>query len=305
MTTERKTGKPKVLVLGANGMLGHVALARLSGRFDVQGVVRSPAERWSGHVYAGSLPLIGGFDAGDPAAIGPMLEESRPDVVLNCIGIIKQADEVSDAAQTIAVNSLFPHLLAAACARRGIRVIQLSTDCVFSGASGPYSEQDPPDPVDLYGRSKLLGEADAENTLVLRTSIIGHELETRRGLLEWFLSNRFGKVSGFSGALYSGMTTLAAVDVLAQVIDGYPHLSGLWHVAGPAIDKYSLLCLFNEIYGAGVEIARDERFKCDRRLNGAAFAERTGIEIPSWPEMLRELYEDHRSDSGYRRMARG
>lgn len=260
-----------VLILGGGGMLGHQVWLAARDRFDVRVAVRRRPD----------LPLfddervIDGFDAAD---VQRLIERVRPDVVINCVGIVKQI--AAGEADMVAINAEFPHVLA----RMVPRVIQISTDCVFSGARGHYSEDDVPDPVDVYGRSKLDGELSAPH-LTLRTSIVGRELSTRHGLLEWFLSQR--AVKGYTRALFSGVSTPVLARILCDVAE--TPLQGLYHVAGEAISKYDLLMLLNEAFNAGVDIEPDDSVVIDRTLDGARFAAATGITIPSWRDMAREL----------------
>jgi dTDP-4-dehydrorhamnose reductase len=168
----------------------------------------------------------------------------------------------------------------------------VSTDCVFSGEKGRYTEADLPDPRDLYGRSKLLGEVGSAGAITLRTSMIGREIDTRSGLVEWFLGQRGGRVSGYRRAIYSGFTTAVLSRIILEVIDRHRDLSGVWHVSSDPIDKYSLLNLINAAFGLGVTIDPDETFACDRSLDGARYRSRTGFTPPSWADMIAELRAD-------------
>ena len=210
--------------------------------------------------------------------------------MLNCIGIIKQSKAASDPLPSIAINSLLPHQLAQMAAARGARLIHFSTDCVFSGRRGNYVEDDEPDPVDLYGRSKLLGEVTAPNGLTLRTSIVGRELREHLGLIDWFLSQRGGRINGYARALYSGLTTLAAADLVAWLIRAHPALQGLWQVSGEPISKFDLLQIVKRVYGLDIEIAPDRHFVCDRRLDSTRFRKHTGWRPPSWDHMIAAMH---------------
>ena len=215
----------------------------------------------------------------------------RPDVVVNCIGIVKQADEARDPIASISINSLFPHRLAQLCGAEGIRLIHVSTDCVFSGRAGHYTEDDIPDPVDLYGRSKLLGEVAEGDCLTVRTSIIGRELWGANGLLEWFLGAT-GSVRGFRRAIFSGLTTQALATTLASIICDHRTLAGIRHVAAEPISKFDLLGLLRDAYGLTVEIVADETVVCDRSLNATMLEQETGLRAPSWAEMVAQLAAD-------------
>jgi dTDP-4-dehydrorhamnose reductase len=273
----------RVLILGAGGMLGHKMWEIFRDRFDCRAAMRSRLP----------LPLfdervIDGFDATNFDGIGRLIAKVKPDVVVNCIGVVKQLAAAHDPIASITLNSLFPHVAGRACAEAGARMIHISTDCVFAGTRGHYSEDDVPDAADLYGRSKLLGEV-TDGALTIRTSIIGRELRTSNGLVEWFLSNRGGAVRGFPNAIFSGVTTAMLARILATVIEQNPNMDGLYHVAGAPISKYDLLMMLNAAMGAGVTIARDDSFVIDRSLDATRFQAATGLEPPEWPEMIAAL----------------
>jgi dTDP-4-dehydrorhamnose reductase len=274
----------RVLILGAGGMLGHKVWEIVRDRFDCHAAVR----------VRPSLPLfdddrvIDGIDAANFESVSKLIETNRPDVVINCIGVVKQLAAAHDPIASITLNSLLPHVVARACAGVGARMIHISTDCVFAGARGNYAEADVPDAPDLYGRSKLLGEV-TERGLTIRTSIIGRELRTSNGLVEWFLSNRGRSVRGFPRAVFSGVTTRVLAETLANIIEHHPSLSGLYHVAAEPISKYDLLVMLNEAIGAGVTIAPDDSVVIDRSLDASRFQSATGLVPPSWQEMIAAL----------------
>jgi len=280
----------RILVVGTAGMLGHVLFSVLSGRsdLDVQGAVRTieGLDRWFPPDLLGKIR--GGVDAETFDTVLQVLEAVRPDVVVNCIGIIKQIPAAKDPVVSISVNSLFPHRLARACAEARARMIHLGTDCVFSGEKGNYRESDPPDAADLYGRTKLLGEVDIPGCVTLRTSIIGHELSGRHGLVEWFLAQE-GTVKGFARAIFSGVPTVEMARIVAERIIPDDRLSGLYHVSSAPISKYDLLRLVAKEYGKRIGIERDEEFACDRSLDSSRFREATGYEPPAWPELVARM----------------
>lgn len=289
----------KVLVLGARGMLGHMVCRVLGEDHEVWGTTRSAVSlddplgrfidpgRW--------MP---GVDAHDLATVETALDRVRPDSVINCIGIVKQAPTAEDPVESITINSLFPHLLASACREHSARLIHFSTDCVFSGERGMYSEADIPDPVDLYGRSKLLGETPPGEALTLRTSVVGRELQDHWSFFEWILANRGRSVRGFEKAIYSGLTTRALSRIIGEILEDHLELTGTWQVASPPVSKYWLIKELNDRLGLGMKVDRDEEFSADRSLDGSAFVAETGIEVPSWAEMLDEFATDQPSYEG-------
>jgi dTDP-4-dehydrorhamnose reductase len=256
----------KVLVLGGTGMLGSKVYETLSERFETIGTSRCFSKEF--------IPM----DARDSRRVKDIISSVNADVVVNCIGVLK--DE-TDPITSITVNALFPHLVAKYCRR----LIHISTDCVFSGKVGHYSESSIPDPQDLYGRTKLLGEVQQENCLTLRTSFIGRE----GGLLKWFLDNDGGKVQGYTKTLFSGLTTLALARLIGDLIEDLPDMYGLFHVSGWPISKYDLLVKIRDAMQLGIEVEPYENFYCDRSLNSAFFRAETGYYFPTWDEMIAEL----------------
>jgi len=268
-------------------MLGHMVVRTLSPAFTVIGTVRGEAACAGGS--ADGYRMLGHVDASQPTSVARALETARPEVVVNCIGAVKQVAAGQDHVLAVRLNALFPHELRDLCGRHGARLIHISTDCVFSGRRGNYRETDEADPLDLYGRSKLLGEIVAADCLTLRCSLIGRELRERHGLVEWFLGQRGGSIRGYSGAVFSGVTTQEMARVIALLCQPTSSLSGLWHVAAAPIDKYSLLQRLNEAFGTCTRIERDTAFVCDRSLDGSAFSQRTGYRAPGWDAMIEEL----------------
>ncbi len=282
----------KILVLGATGMLGHKLMQSLSVGHRVWGTVRVPAEQAPAIPGIDPSQLVGEVQATSLPTISDVIKQINPDAVLNCIGIVKQIDAAKDAVTSITINALLPHQLAELCAHSGASLIHFSTDCVFSGRHGPYQEYDQPDAMDLYGRSKLLGEVERPGCLTIRTSIVGRELMRGTGLFEWFFSQQGKGVRGYRHALYTGLTTLAMADVVRLVLEFHPGLSGIWQVGGDPIDKCHLLELVNRVYNLGVQIEPDETFHCDRRLDSSRFRALTGWSPPSWEAMIEAMHAD-------------
>ncbi|MDX6559883.1 MAG: dTDP-4-dehydrorhamnose reductase [Blastocatellia bacterium] len=282
----------KILILGGSGMLGHKLGQTLAERFETYLTFRgSPALNQKFALYDPARAL-GHVSVQDFDSVVSSVLTVRPDVVVNCIGIVKQDAAAKDSIQSISVNALFPHQLARLCHRSSARLVHISTDCVFSGNRGNYEEQDEADARDLYGRTKLLGEVDCPSCLTIRTSMIGRELKGSHGLVEWLLSKQGERVCGFKRAIFSGFTTRALSEIIADVIEKRPELEGVYHVAAKPITKFDLLSLINEIYGLRMEIAPDESFVCDRSLNGDRFNAAASFIPPSWPEMIERMRSD-------------
>lgn len=282
----------KVLILGASGMLGHTLCQRFANRFETYATLRQGfSARQHAGIFAESriVPQVSveNFDS-----LIRAIAVVRPAVVINCIGIIKQLEAAKDPLLSISINALFPHRLAQVCQAASSRLIQIGTDCVFSGRKGSYTEDDISDAEDLYGRTKFLGEVAAPNCLTLRTSIIGRELHGKYGLFEWFLSQKGQAVKGFAKAIYTGFTTLALADIIGRVIEQFPELSGVWQVSSESISKYALLTLVNQVFQLGITIEKDETFRCDRSLNSDRFRQATGYVPPTWRDMITQLHNE-------------
>ena len=273
-------------------MLGHRVWRELHESMDAFAVVRRPYGNYARLGWFEAGRVIDGVDVASDDALERAFDVAKPDVVINAVGIVKQRQDASDAVQSISVNSLLPHRLAAICGNSGARLIHLSTDCVYSGTRGSYSEADVPDARDLYGRSKLLGEVDGEGCLTIRTSMVGREIGSSRGLIEWFLSRRGETVKGFTRARFSGLTTAELSRVIRRVVQEHSGLRGVWHVAGEQISKYDLLAMVNQALGLGTTIVADDALVCDRTLDSSRFMHATGYRPPSWAAMIAELAAD-------------
>ena len=282
----------RVLILGGGGMLGHKLAQGLSATLDTWATIRG-----SGAAYAryGILPedrLITGVDVLNLDSIVETMARVRPDAVVNCIGIIKQLATAHDPVLSLSVNSLLPHRLQRLCVAAGARLIHISTDCVFRGDKGMYTEDDPSDALDLYGRTKFLGETSGPGALTIRTSIIGREIATRSGLVEWFLAQRGGRIEGYRHAIFSGFTTQEITRIVRRVLTEFPDLHGTLQASSEPISKYDLLLLLKRAYGVDVEIEPSDRFRLDRSLDSSRFRQRTSFVPPAWPAMVQELAGD-------------
>lgn len=282
----------RVLILGGNGMLGHKTWQVFEPNFDTYVLARKPYTMYQNYNIFKSDRWLEGVDAFHYEMIAELLKELNPNIVINCIGIVKQLPEAQDPISSISVNSLLPHRLVKLCKEIGSRLIHISTDCVFSGHTGMYKEDDIPDPIDLYGRSKLLGEVYDENCLTIRTSIIGRELGTHLGLVEWLLSSQGQSVKGYVNAIYSGFTTEALAQILANIITNYPYLSGLFHISSEPIRKFDLLNRLCNAYKLDIVVEPYNDYYCDRSLDSSRFRALTGFVPPSWDEMVAGLVND-------------
>jgi dTDP-4-dehydrorhamnose reductase len=286
-----KHKKIKVLVLGATGMLGN-AMLRLfaqSAGYEAVGSARSTS---APRLLPADLSdrVICGVDVEHVDSLISLFSKVQPDVVINCIGLVKQLAEADDPLAAIPINSLLPHRLARLCGAAGARLVHMSTDCIFSGAKGMYTEADMSDAKDLYGRSKYLGEVDYHNAITLRTSIIGHELNGGHSLVGWFLAQQ-GSVKGFKRAIFSGLPTVELARVIRDHVLPHPELHGVHHVSAAPINKFDLLTLISNVYGKKIDIVTDEKLIIDRSLDSTRFREATGYQPQPWPELVRRMCE--------------
>ena len=280
-----------ILVLGASGMLGNAVLRFFADAdgFNVKGTVRSTSIIQLFHKRFRNL-LVPGYDAENHESLADLINYVSPDIVINCIGLVKQVSNSNDPIVALPINSILPHRLALICSKSNIRLIHMSTDCVFNGNNGYYSEQDIPDSIDLYGLSKRLGEVNYTNTITLRTSIIGHELNGNRSLVDWFLSQK-SNVKGFSKAIFSGLPTVEIARLIKDYVIPHPELSGVYHVSAEPINKYDLLRLVAKIYGKDIEIIKDNDFVIDRSLDSSLFRAATGFMPAPWPELITSMHD--------------
>lgn len=280
----------KILVLGASGMLGNAMVRVLSEQdgLQVHGTIRSEGSK---RFFSATIAerLIAGVDVESQDSLVQVFNRVRPDVVINCVGLIKQLADADDPLQAIPINTLLPHRLARLCELSGARLVHMSTDCVFAGDKGGYRESDSSDATDLYGRSKFLGEVDYPHAITLRTSIIGHELQSAHGLVGWFLAQQ-DHCKGYTKAIFSGLPTVALAQVVRDVVIPHAELSGVYHVAAQAISKYDLLELVARIYGKTIKIIPSDQLVIDRSLNAERFAEATGYIAPSWPDLIKLMH---------------
>jgi len=280
-------------------MLGSAALRVFGETSEVFAAVRSKEELDSVRLTASRLGidtchLLLGFDARQPESVIPLIEASSPDIIFNATGIISQQGSSVDARLMIEVNSVWPQALAQICEECAIRLIHISTDCVFSGRQGNYSEKDVPDATDIYGRSKLLGEVtDSANVLTLRTSIIGWQFGPQISLVGWFASHRDQPLRGYTNAIFSGLPTTSLCKAIRDYVLPKKDLQGLYHISVAPIDKHQLLCRLAQKMGWTVDISPDDSVRVNKSLDSSRFRVATSWEPPSWDALLTDLAADY------------
>ncbi|MFQ6347215.1 dTDP-4-dehydrorhamnose reductase family protein [Pseudomonas sp. R11F] len=278
----------KILVLGVTGMLGSAVFKYIANHTEhsVFGTMRGKGgakhfeEKHRDHFYSD-------IDVLDYESLVGVFEKNRPDVVINCVGLIKQLAQAKDPLSTLPLNSMLPHRLSKLCKLTGARLVHISTDCVFTGAKGMYVESDLSDAEDLYGKSKFIGELhDEEHAITLRTSIIGHELASCSSLVDWFLSQE-GAVKGFTKAIFSGVPTAELARIIVDFVLPHKELFGLYHVSVAPIDKFTLLNEIAKVYEKNIDIVADEQLVIDRSLDSTRFREAVGYVPPAWPDLIK------------------
>jgi dTDP-4-dehydrorhamnose reductase len=281
----------RVLILGVTGMLGsalHQVFAP-DPRFETWGTLRLSAARGF-FAERDHARLLDGVDIGDQDTLVSVLNRVRPQLVINAVGVVKQLTVANDPVIVLPINAIFPHRLAGLCGLAGARLILISTDCVFSGRKGNYTESDASDADDLYGKSKYMGEVhDLSHVITLRTSGIGHELHSRHGLLEWFLAEP-GPVRGYSQAIYTGLPWVELARVMREYVFPRSDLSGLYHVSSDPISKLDLLRIIAKVYDKQIEIKPDDTVRIDRSLDSTRFRTATGYVPPTWPALVAAMY---------------
>ena len=282
-----------ILVFGATGLIGNRLVRTLSEDFDVFGTTRQfkfPNPKFYQLLKKENWLIIS--DLKRMFEIETKIKLLKPNVIVNCLGITKQKAGAFDIQECVTVNALFPHQLSTICRELDIRLIHFSTDCVFSGQKGNYTEDDIPDPTDTYGRTKVLGELLNDHDLTIRTSFVGREISSFKNLFEWVIQNKNKKVQAYPNAIYSGLTTHALSQIIKTIIIKQPTLSGLRHVGSEPVSKYELLSNLNRELALKMDIQKDESFICDRSLNSDSFRKETLIKIPNWSEMIKEFIDD-------------
>lgn len=268
--------KKKVLIIGAGGMAGHMIAEYFESNTDYC-ILKTSRKASDGCIY---------LDVFDAQRINAILVETQPDFVVNCVGLlVKESNDCPDKA--IYVNAYWPHLLSKSAKDFGFKLIHISTDCVFSGAKGNYSESDAKDGKDYYAKSKALGELENDRDLTIRTSIIGPELKDGTGLFHWFMTQK-STVQGYSKVFWTGLTTLELAKVINEAIN--EDLVGLYNVVPKTkISKFDLLGIINRIFlNNKLNILEDSTYICDKSL----VTERTEFRynVPDYDQMVEDLF---------------
>lgn len=284
--------KKRVLIIGGSGMLGHKLVQILSEEFNTAFTIRNNKDSIEKTELSNISEAFENVNVENINKVEDIINKVEPDFVLNAVGVIKQLPESKNDLFTLNINSIFPQKLADLTEKYNFRLINVSTDCVFNGKKGSYTETDFVDAEDLYGKSKFLGEVKGKNCLTIRTSIIGREIFTKHSLLEWFLDVQDQTVKGFTKAVFSGFPTQVLAEIIKSILQNHSTLEGLYHISSDPINKYDLLCLVKEKFNLKTEIIPDDEFVIDRSLDSTRFKNLTGFKSPSWEKMIEQMASD-------------
>jgi dTDP-4-dehydrorhamnose reductase len=238
---------------------------------------------------------IDNVDASKFDSINKVFGATNFDTVINCIGLIKQRNAQTTEHEMMFINAEFPHRLAQVVNQQGARVIHISTDCVFSGDKGNYVETDTPDPVDVYGKSKLLGELNDSKNLTLRTSHIGRELTIRKSFIEWLLSQKSGHVEGYGHAIYSGLTSQELARLIGELLNAKKGITGMFHVSSQPISKLEIINKLNKLLNLEIDVIPDLKVQINRSLNSDKFRLATNLTPHNWDQMLSDFCKDQKN----------
>lgn len=281
----------RVLILGGDGMLGHQLTQVLGVNHTVMATLRQKVDAYADFPQFNSENSYFSVEVTDYVRLQDVLSRFKPEAIVNAVGIVKQRKSSKDSIPSLEINALFPHRLAELAKEHKSRVIHVSTDCVFDGATGNYTENDAITAKDLYGMSKYLGELHDDHCLTIRTSIIGLELKRKSSLIEWFLTQE-GEINGFENAIFSGFTTKELSRVISKMLLEYPEASGLYHASMDPINKFELLTRYRDLLGKDITIAKNTEFHCQRALDSTRFRTEFKYAPPTWEETLKELADD-------------
>lgn len=288
----------KILILGASGMLGHQMWRMLNNwaqgsAHQILGTVRKSKDHYKALNLSNTQNLIDGIDVGDLKKLNSLFDEVKPTVIINCVGLTLRKKDLGDIEKCYQLNGMLPQFVGHWCNTHGAKLFHFSTDCVFDGKKGSsYSEADMPSAFDHYGQSKYLGEAVTGNSLTMRLSIVGRELENRTELIEWIFSQKGKAAKGFAAAKYSGITTNYVVREVIRILEKFPELSGVYHVSSEPITKYEIMQKLNEKFKLNINIEKNSDYVSDKSLDSTRYQKATGYKVPSWDQMIDDLFLD-------------
>lgn len=275
--------------MGSDGMIGHqIFLGLLKENFLINAHFKKKKPKQS---FLKAKNAIFHFSEITAVNILQLLLDVNPDIIINAAGVTIRREKDTSLNQIIFTNSLLPNILNTWSEKNDCRLIHFSTDCVFSGKKGNYKDNDITDALDIYGKTKSLGEVNSDFALTIRCSMIGFELYNKTELLEWAFRNQNKSINGFSNVIYSGITTSLMSRIIIKIINDFTDLSGIYNISSAPISKYYLLKKINDIFDLSIKIKSIESKSSDKSLVSSNFYNKTGIKITDWDSMLIELKE--------------
>ena len=283
----------RIYILGISGMLGSKLFEEfLKKNYKVRGSTRSIPKKFI--KYKANIDL--NINVEDIIKLKRKIIKFKPNIIVNCIGVIKQKILSLEDKNIFYINSIFPHEVYKISNMINSKIIHFSTDCVFDGKKGNYTEDSLPNAEDIYGFSKALGELDFNNSLTIRTSIIGHELQSKNSLLEWFLQLNQNKCYGFTDAYFSGLTTIEIFNFIEKFILKNKKINGIYHLSASKISKFNLLKKISKIYSKKIKIIKNNDLKIDRSLNSKKIKKLVKYKSPSWDNLIKNMFINHYKD---------
>lgn len=284
----------RILILGGNGMIGHKIFQVISNKhLDTWVLFKKSFNDISFNEIFNKTNIIDNFDLSNFHKLSTLLNNLKPEVIINAVGITIRRGIDNIPSKSIQINSALPHFINEWVILNNKRLIHFSTDCVFSGDQGSYTENSIPDARDIYGKSKALGEVSSKNTLTLRGSMIGREIENKTELLEWVLSQRNKQLKAFSNVIYSGITTIRMAKLVLKIIEEFPQMHGIYNVSSECISKYDLIKLFVKEFNISIDIISDDSYISKKDLDSTKFYNELGIDKPNWNDLIIELINDY------------
>jgi dTDP-4-dehydrorhamnose reductase len=266
----------KVFIFGSNGMLGNYVKTYLSQYYEIYALTRKDYDLSELNINSLEELLVN-------------KNIQKCDIIINCAGVIPQASKQRglDTRLYFTINSLFPVILSQICHKVGAKMLHITTDCVFSGKDGLYNEKSFHDETNDYGMSKSLGELC--NATIIRTSIIGEEVQNKRSLLEWVKSNKEKEINGYTNHFWNGVTCLQLSKIIHKIINYNLYWSGVRHIFSPrSVSKYELVSMINEVYDLNITVLPFQTEKVDKTLT-TIYETNNLFNIPDLKEQIREI----------------
>ena len=283
----------KILLLGGGGLAGNTFIKyflSFKNRYSIGVTFSEHESNYNLNLDNQSISTFYNINAFKYNLVSSVINDYKPQVIINTIGLTKRISNTIDPKLSIYLNSYFPHLLLKTSNEKDIKLIHLSTDCIFSGYNGNYSEDSIPDALDIYGKTKFLGELNEKNALTLRTSILGPEIRRFLGIYSWFI-NQKTDVFGFDKAFFSGITSLELAKIIFHIIDHNYDLYGIYNLASEKISKFELLNIIKKIKKMNINIIKSDSEIYDRSLNNKKFRSVSEYKVPNWENMILDLID--------------